>query len=143
MNRAHTAPGSCVLKKRRRGAAIAEFAVIVPILFLFVMGIIEFGRVIMVKQTMTSSAREACRVAVLPGTTKQDVLDRADASLSAAGISGYTITMNPDPPSNAAEGSPVTITITVPSDSVTWLPSPIYFAGKDLVGSCIMRREWE
>ena len=128
---------------KRTGAAIAEFAVVAPILFMFVLGIIEFGRMIMVKQTMTSAAREACRVAVLPGTDTSNIIARAQASLDAAGITGYTIQMDPNPPSSAAEGDPVTITITVPSDDVTWLPSPIYFAGKTLEGKCVMRREWE
>jgi Flp pilus assembly protein TadG len=127
---------------KRRGAAAVEFAVIAPLLVAIVLGLVEFGRAIMVEQTLVSSARESCRVAVLAGTTKQDVIDRATASLNAAGISTFTITMNPDPPSSASEGTPVTVTIKVPFNNVTWLPVPIYLGGKNLTASSVMRREW-
>ena len=129
-------------RRARRGSAAVEFAVVAPLLFAVLLGLVEFGRVMMVEQTLVSSAREACRVAVLPGTSRQDVLDRAAASLGAAGISGYTVTMNPDPPSSAAEGSPVTVTIKVSFNNVTWLPTPIYLGGKILTASSVMRREW-
>jgi len=130
------------VRRTRRGAAAVEFAVIAPLLFAVVLGLVEFGRAIMVQQTLVSAARESCRVAVLAGTTKQDVTDRATASLNAAGISVFTITMNPDPPSSAAEGSPVTVTIQVSFNNVTWLPVPIYLGGKNLTASSVMRREW-
>ena len=127
---------------KRNGAAAVEFAVVAPLLFAIVLGLVEFGRAIMVEQTLVSSAREACRVAVLAGTTKQDVIDRATASLIAGGISNFTITMSPDPPSSASEGTPVTVTITVSFNNVTWLPVPIYLGGKNLTASSVMRREW-
>jgi Flp pilus assembly protein TadG len=127
---------------RRRGAAAVEFAIVAPLLFAIVFGLVEFGRALMVEQALVSAAREACRVAVLAGTTRQDVVDRATASLSAASISNFTITMNPDPPSSATEGTPVTITLAVPFNNVTWLPTPIYLGGKNLTASSVMRREW-
>ena len=125
-----------------RGSAVVEFAVVAPLLFAVVLGLVEFGRAIMVEQTLVSASREACRTAVLAGTTKQDVINRATSSLNAAGISNFTITMNPDPPSSAAEGTPVTVTITVSFNNVTWLPVPIYLGGKNLTASSVMRREW-
>ena len=126
----------------RTGAAAVEFAVVAPLLFAIVLGLVEFGRAIMVEQCLVSSARESCRVAVLAGTTRQDVIDRATASLNAAGISNFTITMSPDPPSSASEGTPVTVTITVSFNNVTWLPLPIYLGGRNLTASSVMRREW-
>ena len=127
---------------KRSGAAAVEFAVVAPLMFAVVLGLVEFGRAIMVEQTLVSAARESCRVAVLAGTTKQDVINRATASLNAAGISNFSITMNPDPPSSASEGTPVTVTITVSFNNITWLPVPIYLGGKNLTASSVMRREW-
>jgi Flp pilus assembly protein TadG len=128
--------------RARAGTTAVEFAVVAPLLFAVVLGLVEFGRAIMVQQTLVSAARESCRVAVLAGTTKQDVINRATSSLNAAGISNFTITMNPDPPSSASEGTPVTITLQVSFNNVTWLPVPIYLNGKNLTASCVMRREW-
>ena len=130
------------ITRNTRGTAAVEFAVVAPLLFAVVLGLVEFGRAIMVEQTIVSASREACRTAVLAGTTKQDVINRATSSLNAAGINNFTITMNPDPPSSAAEGTPVTVTITVSFNNITWLPVPIYLGGKNLTASSVMRREW-
>lgn len=129
-------------RKGRKGSAAVELAVVAPLLFAVLWGLVEFGRAIMVQQALVSSAREACRIAVLPGTTRDDVINRATTSLSAAGISSPTITMSPDPPSAASEGTPITVTIQVSFNNVTWLPVPIYLGGKNLTASSVMRREW-
>jgi len=42
-------------RSRRRGAALVEFAVIAPLFFLLVVGVIEFGRAMMVKQIITNA----------------------------------------------------------------------------------------
>lgn len=49
----------------RRGAAAVEFALVLPVLMLILLGIIEFGRAWNVKQTLTDAAREGARVAVV------------------------------------------------------------------------------
>jgi Flp pilus assembly protein TadG len=49
------------------GAAAVEFALILPILLLFVMGIIEFGFIFNRWITVTHAAREGVRVAVVGG----------------------------------------------------------------------------
>ena len=49
--------------KRTRGAAIIEFALVVPILFLLVWGIISFSRAYQRMNSLTASLREGARVA--------------------------------------------------------------------------------
>jgi Flp pilus assembly protein TadG len=49
--------------RRTRGAAIVEFALVVPILFLLVWGIISFSRAYQRLNALTSSLREGARVA--------------------------------------------------------------------------------
>ena len=49
--------------KKTRGAAIIEFALVVPILFLLVWGIISFSRAYQRLNALTSSLREGARVA--------------------------------------------------------------------------------
>ena len=53
----------------RRGVAMAEFAIILPIFMLAVIGIIEFGRAVMVQQILVNAAREGARRAIIPGAT--------------------------------------------------------------------------
>lgn len=52
-------------RNRRRGAALVEFALILPILLLLFLGIIEFGVVMMHQLTLVQVAREGSRHASL------------------------------------------------------------------------------
>jgi len=47
------------------GQALVELAISILLLFLLVFGIIEFGRVMYIKNTLTSAARASVRVAVV------------------------------------------------------------------------------
>lgn len=64
--------------KSRSGAVIAEFAIILPVFLLAIIGIIEFGRAVMVQQICVNAAREGARRAIIPGATDADVLDLVD-----------------------------------------------------------------
>ncbi len=61
----------------RRGQALVEFALTLPLLMLLLMGIVEIGRAWNMKQTLTDAAREGARLAVvadplLPTVAKTD-----------------------------------------------------------------------
>jgi Flp pilus assembly protein TadG len=127
--------------KRRRGTAVVEFAVVLPLFFLLIFGMIEFGRMVMVQQVLTNSAREGARVGVLDGSTKSKVDAAVNNYLTAAGISNSTTTVSPNPPSSATSSGAVTVTVSVPFNSVSWLPSPLYLGGKTMSFSAAMRRE--
>lgn len=128
-------------RKYRRGAAVVEFAIIAPVFFLLVMGMIEYGRMVMVQQVLTNASREGCRMGVLDGTTAADVTTMINSYMTAARINGATVTMNPNPPSSAGYGQSVTVTVSVPFNQVSWLPSPMYLGGQTLSASTVMRRE--
>lgn len=128
-------------RKSRWGATAVEFAVVAPVFFLFIFGMIEFGRVVMVQQFLTNATREGARVGILDNSTTSEVNAAVNTYLNSANITGATITVNPNPPSNATYGSPVTVTVSVPFSQVSWLPSPMFLSGKTLTASSIMRRE--
>lgn len=82
------------------GQSLVEFALVVPILLVLVFGIAEFGRAWMTRNIMTGAAREAVRIAAVrsgSGSTDNTWKDRADAVLSSAGITGATVSLDPDP----------------------------------------------
>src|SRR5882757_936386 len=60
-------------RRNRRGAAAVEFAIVAPVFFLLVFGMVEYGRMIMVQQVITNAAREGARVGVLDGSALSDV----------------------------------------------------------------------
>jgi Flp pilus assembly protein TadG len=131
-------------RRQRQGAAVVEFAIIAPLFFMLVFGMIEFGRAIMVKQILTNASREGARVAVLDSTTPtaSQVTNLVTTYLSNAGISGATVTMDPTEPTSAGYGAPVTVTVQIPFNRVSWLPAPWFLTGStNLRASTVMRRE--
>ena len=48
----------------RRGAAIVESALVLPLVIMFLFGILEYGRYVMTLQIVTNAAREGARYAV-------------------------------------------------------------------------------
>ena len=122
------------------------FAVVAPVFILMILGMIEVGRAVMVQQIITNASREGARVAVLPGSTSGEVTGRVEDILQAAGVNGASVqilneagqSMNPE---NAGFGDVIDVTVSVPFDQVSWLPTSRYFAGKSLTASTIMRGE--
>jgi hypothetical protein len=50
--------------RHRRGSAVVEAAVVLPIIVLFLLGILEYGRYVMTLQVLTNAAREGGRYAL-------------------------------------------------------------------------------
>lgn len=133
---------SRLCRKKRRGAAAVEFAFVAPVFFLLVLGMIEFGRMVMVQQVITNGSREGARVAVLDGTTGVEVQAAVEGYLSTANVPGASVTVDPTEPSSAGYGAPVTVTVSVPFSEVSWLPTPMLIGGDtDLTATTVMRRE--
>ena len=130
----------------RRGTSAVEFAFIAPVFFLLVIGMIEFGRAMMVQQILTNAARQGARMATLDSTNNSSnptpssmVTSEVNSVLAAANVSGATTAISPSLP--AAAGTDVSVTVTVPYMSVTWVPSPWFLSGATLSANCVMRRE--
>jgi len=70
------------------GAELIEFALVLPLLLLVVLGIIDFGFLFQRYEVVTNAAREGARVAVLPGYLDPDVIARVDQYLVAGGLTG-------------------------------------------------------
>lgn len=118
-----------------------EFAVVAPVFFLLIFGMIEFGRVIMVQQILTNASREGARVAVLDGATAATVTTAVQDYLTNASIPNATVSIDPTDPGSAGYGAPVTVTVNIPFNQVSWLASPMFLDGKTLTASSAMRRE--
>ena len=148
----------------RRGAAVLEMAVIAPVLFALIFGIIEFGRVLMVAQMATNGSREGARYAAQSGYTTAEVESYTrqflqSAGVSAGGVKSVTIQyfVPPEHPLYMSEnggwvttsnlsavtaGTPVKLTVDIDYDKVTWLPGG-FIVGKNttLRGATVMRKE--
>jgi len=128
-------------RRDRRGTAVIEFAVVAPVFVMLVFGMIEYGRMVMVQQLLTNASREGARMGVLDGATTASVQTSVTTYLSNCSVTGATVTVNPNPPSSAGYGAPVTVTVSVPFSQVSWIPTPMFLSGKTLTASSVMRRE--
>ena len=69
--------------RRDRGASLVEFALILPLLTLFLFGIVQFGLAYDRKQSINSAAREGARMAAIPDEPTvhyATIKDRVNAS---------------------------------------------------------------
>lgn len=55
------------LRERSRGQAMVEFAMVVPVLFVLVLGIIEAGRFVFFYELLHNATREGARYAIVHG----------------------------------------------------------------------------
>lgn len=76
--------------KTESGQSLVEFALVVPILLVFILGILEFGWILNAKITLTSAAREGVRAAVVTNVDRSSrAFDAAKESVT--GVSGITL----------------------------------------------------
>jgi Flp pilus assembly protein TadG len=139
-------------KQDRRGAAMVEMAVCFPIFMLMIMGIIEFGRGLMVSQLLTNAAREGARDSIVDSTTK----DMVEASVKQMVVntvgcrdSDVTVTTTVISLATGAEIANledaerrdlVTVAVAVPFDAISFCAGR-FLTGQDLDGICAMRKE--
>ncbi len=97
--------------KNSKGNSIVEFALVLPILLLVLMGILEFGRAIMVSNVLHTASREGARVAAVAlAGDSATVRDRVDVVLDAAHVT-------PSAPASIAYDIPNrSVSVTVRSD---------------------------
>lgn len=126
---------------RRKGVAAVEFAVVAPLFFLVVLGIIEFGRALMVQQIITNASREGARRAIIENATTSEVKSLVNDYLSRTSVSGSTVTVSPPPGPSLGLGDPITVTVSVPYSSVSWLPGTYWVGSATLSASTVMRAE--
>jgi len=127
--------------KRTRGQSLVEFALVIPMLLLLMVGIMEFSRAWMAKNILTGAAREAARIAVVPppGGSVEEGYTRGYAVLSSAGLSGATIDI--DPGSGAYGTVIATASYSFPVSVVGFIPG-LAGATIPLSSTTTMRREY-
>ena len=123
--------------RRRRGVAAVEFAVVAPVLFLAIFGMIEMARMVMVKQAVVNAAREGCREAILATTRDAADVDAmvrgrlANVVPNASDVNKLRVTcyIPPNLPFTTeadltaiASGDTISVTVECNFSDVSWVP---------------------
>ena len=129
----------------RKGTAIVEFAFVLPIFVLLLVGVVEFSRVLMVKQVITNAAREGARAGSIYFDDTQAVTNAANVSqnyLAACGIDTDTEPVTVTPSlliNNGSSALQVAISYNYDSLLTGWIPGLPETLG--LSATAVMRRE--
>lgn len=107
--------------RQARGQSLVEFALVVPIFVLIVLGIFDVGRAVFNYSTVANAAREGAREAVV----NQDAVAVRAAAKDAGiglGLTDADITLAPC----AAQDCPYSVTVTYDYEPVTPLIGPLF-----------------
>jgi hypothetical protein len=126
--------------KRRKGVAVAELAVCLPLLVLITIATMETCTMMFVQQSMKISAFEGARVGTVPDAKASNVIFQVETLLDNYNVYGYSISMDPPDPTTLDQGDYFTVTVDAEfiDNSLVggWL-----FAGTSLSRSVSLRAE--
>lgn len=133
------------LRRDRSGQALVEFALVVPLLLLLIVGVIDLSRAWNAHQVLTNAAREALRGAVVdnPAYTQEVMKEQIDNQLQLASLDPSRAQIYFDG-WRSGEGNPATIELTYRFDFDILGPLMEWAAGKRTVtlhSRFIMRNE--
>ena len=146
--RSLTQPGRS-LPWRRRGNAVLEAALVLPILLALTFGTVEFGHFFYWKHTLQGAAREGARAAITPTAQNADVTAAVTQSMTAAGInaSQYTVKIRNGPDTadlNVASvpaGTSILVKVYATWGTVGMRPMGLIGPTKQVTGQTVMRKE--
>jgi len=127
---------------RTRAAVVTvEMAIVLPVLLVLVVGIMECCNLIYIKQSLTISAYEGARAAIMKGMPLNNIDARCNQVLSDRKITNATVLVSPNPPSNAAYGTYITVQVQASYGANSLIPGSL-FPGATLQSSVKMMKEY-
>ncbi|MHB9145145.1 MAG: TadE/TadG family type IV pilus assembly protein [Symbiobacteriia bacterium] len=125
------------LSRDERGQSLVEFALVVPLLLLLVIGIMEFGRAYSANLALQNAAREGARLAIT-GATDANITQRVVSSAVGLDSTKLTVTVSPV---TRVQGAYVTVTATYQFQYLTPLITNIIGSLKTFQSTVTMRME--
>jgi Flp pilus assembly protein TadG len=129
--------------KLRDGIAAVELAVSAAFLVALVMGTLELGRGIIVKQALTDSARRGARLAAQPRTSTASIKTEVNLLLSQNNIKTANVTTavlvngNNVDASTAVQGDKISVQVSVPVSAVYWVGT-VFLAGSSVESETVV-----
>lgn len=126
----------------RRGAVAVEFAIVSIPLFLFIFGIIEFGRALMAMHSMEEAARAGCRRAIVRDATAAEVQAEVEQLLDSVAIDKFSVSIEPADIESTPRWQPISVTVTAKFKDLNLFSGPLFLEDVVLSSSCTLAKEW-
>ena len=127
--------------ERRRAVAASELAVCLPVIVLLVLAMIESCTMIFLKQSLTASAYEGVRNALVQNADARDVQAACEAVLRDRRVQGANIAVLPANWERIAPGQYVEVTVSAPAARNSVIPGS-FFPGRTLTATAVMMKEF-
>ncbi|MCL5677285.1 MAG: pilus assembly protein [Firmicutes bacterium] len=125
------------LGRDEKGQSLVEFALVVPILLLLVLGIMEFGRAYSANLTLQNATREGARLAVT-GATDAQITQHVKDSAPTLDVSRLNVSVTP---STRRQGDNVMVTVTYDFNYLTPLIQNLVGSLRTFTQQVTMRME--
>ncbi len=129
------------MRRNRKGAALIELAVFIPILFVISIATLETCRMIYLRQSLKIAAYECARLAIVPGVTAEDIQAQCDAVLLGRKIDEYTLTCTPADPQQLRVGELFKAEVEAPATEAAIVASWFY-SGSSLKEHVVIMAEY-
>ncbi len=87
---------STLRRSHRRGTALVEMAIVLPLLILLLLGIIEFGNIMFVRHNLVNAATQGARLGLLDGIDEDEVISQVKEVLADAGFANLGVDISAD-----------------------------------------------
>lgn len=122
------------------GQALVEFAMVLPLLILIIMGVFDLGRAIYGYNVISNSAREGARYGIVHCDVQTSTLDvagvRSTAISKSIGVDPADINVPAPTYTDCGYGSSLTVTV-----NYTFHPLTLFFTTLNLMGRATMTIE--
>lgn len=127
--------------KARRGAALVEFTVCLPLFLVIVLATVETCRMIYLQQSLKLAAYECARLGITPDATYDTLQLQCDLLLQGRGLENYTFSIDPMDPSELEYEDNLTVSVSIPASEATILGS-FFYQGKTVTESVTIMAEY-
>ncbi|MCA9131855.1 MAG: pilus assembly protein [Planctomycetales bacterium] len=112
--------------KIRRGAAIIEVALALPLLVLVALSTVDTCSVIFLRQSAKIAAYECARVAIIPGVRQEDIQLQCDAIMAHRHIQDYTLNLSVEDLTSLSRGDLLQVSVSIPANTNSLVTSWFY-----------------
>ena len=127
-------------RKVRRGAALVELAICMPVITLVIFGAIEAAGMIFLKQAIVQTAYEGVKVAAKRDGTESAARTAAASVTQGRNLEGVQINFDPADVENTPRGTKIRVLVSAPADDNSLINFG-FFRGRQLSVEAVMLKE--